>query len=145
VKPLAILRFASLALIAVISVSNLASTLKRVLPTVAGSPSSICEVERQGMRFGPARRALIARNVEGTIGYVGEVPAEQMGAEDMATEEYYLAQYWLAPVVLDSRSDSYQWTVESLRANTTVGRLSEAWRTDAALGDGVFLLRRAAR
>jgi hypothetical protein len=143
-KPQAALRLASLGLVAAISVGNLATNARRALPTVEGSPSSTCEVARQAHRFGPVRLALAVGNVKGTIGFIGDVPAEQRGADDQATEDYYIAQYWLAPVVLDSRSEAYEWAVASLRANSPGKRILGGWRVEGTPDDGVFLLEKTA-
>jgi hypothetical protein len=137
-----LLRVASLAIVAAVSVGNLATTACRILPIRAGSPPAASEVAREALRFGPARRALDIREVAGTIGFIGDLPAEQMGSEDQATEDYYIAQYWLAPVVLDSGSDSWDWAIASLRAKAPAARLPGGWRIEATSGSGVYLLRK---
>lgn len=145
VKFLAVLRVGSLAIVAAVSAANVVYNSQRVPPVRSGLPFSADAAVRQELRFASIRRALIARNVTGTIGYLGDLPADRMMADDPSVEDYYLAQFSLVPVVLDTKPGAYDWAVGSFRSMAPERRLSGEWRIEEDFGGGVYLLRRATR
>lgn len=144
-KLLPVLRIGSLAIVAAVSVANVVYNAEQMPPMRAGMPSAIGPVLRQDLRFASARRALSARKITGTIGFLSDLPAGRTTDDDHAAEDYYLAQFSLAPVVLDANSEPYDWAIASFRTVPTEKRISGGWQIAEDLGDGVFLLRKAGK
>lgn len=125
---------------------NVGSTLQRVPPAPRASVAGGRDVVmRHEQRMAALRRALQARDVRGTIGYVADVPAPELAAAPRGREEYFLTQFALTPWRLDVDLRSCDWAVANLHRATLAERLPAGFQVSDALGDGVWLLRKTNR
>ena len=131
----------TMALIAVVCGVNLAHVVRR-MPPPSHSPTveSTDVVMRHEKRLAAVRRALDARNVPGTIGYVADLLPAELGADTSAMEEYFISQFALAPRVLDRQPSTRRWAVANLHTKSAAERVPAGFRVVEDFGAGVLLL-----
>jgi hypothetical protein len=98
-------------------------------------------VIRQEQRLAAVRAALERHGVRGKIGYLGDLPADQIGGDFHASERYFLTQFALVPWVLDVHLERHEWAVANLAERSPAERLPATFVMVEDLGAGVFLLR----
>lgn len=127
----------------VVAAVNVAAALRRTPPAprvVARAHNAVMQHEE---RFAAVRGALEARAVRGTIGYLGDLPPEQMRADWRAMDQYFMTQFALVPWVLDADVARFEWVVTNLRRANAGERVPPDLRVVHDFGGGVLLLRRA--
>lgn len=130
-------RGAALLIVAAVSMINVITTAQRVSPPPIDPPASMLDpIVRHEHRFASLRAYVKERGIQGTIGYVGDLP----GADD----DYFYAQFVLLPLILDVNPEPYEWAVAYLPTTSPESRLPAGWRIAENFGDGVFLLRKTA-
>jgi hypothetical protein len=97
---------------------------------------------RHERRFAAVHAALETRGIRGTIGYLADLPPDQMREDPAAMQEFFLTQFALVPVVLDADVAHFTWTVANLHAVQAADRLPAGFRIVEDFGDGVLLLRK---
>lgn len=130
--------------IAAVATVNLWSLARRIAPPPHFSDerfdNAVVKLER---RLAPARLALTARGIRGTIAYITDLAPTELAANDAAMAEYFQSQFVLAPWVLDPRIGDCAWGVANFRAPDSRARLPARFRVAEDLGDGVLLLERS--
>jgi len=139
------LRVVFFAAVAAVSVANVIYNAKRVPPRRTHFALATNPGIRQEQRFSSMRRALNARKITGTIGYIADIPPAGMAADEQGVEDYYRAQFSLAPIVLDQRAERYDWAIADFRGTPPGKRLPDEWRVVEDSGNGVLLLEKASR
>jgi hypothetical protein len=130
--------------LAALAAVNVARTLPRVPPPPhAGAPAREDAVLHQERRLAPVRQALRAAGVQGKIGYIADLPGDQLASDQAAMQDYFLAQFVLAPAVLDARSLPSDWAVLNLRTAAARDRMPPGFAVARDCGGGVWLLHRA--
>jgi len=137
---------ACMLIVAAICVSNLAQATRRIPPPPRfGTTIPANSVMRHEQRLARVREALKSHHVRGTIGYLADLPIEQLRADARAMEEYFLSQFALVPAVLDANMESCTWAVANLHGTPPAERLPAGFRIVEDCGDGVLLLRQENR
>ena len=138
-------RALTLGLVALVALANLVSTAEKNPPPEVASPAGPSDPTlRAERRFAGLRTAVRDRGLQGTIGYIGKVPAAQLLADAGAAEAYYRAQFALAPLVLDPAAERSEWTVADLDPAMLNWKAPRGWRVAQDFGGGVLLLRQEA-
>lgn len=129
-------------LIALVCGFNLADAVRRTPPPSvhAGRPTN--NVLRQEARFAPLRQALQRHAVHGTLGYLTDLPPDQLAADPKGMEDYFLTQFALVPWVLDARKADGRWAVANLHTAQRDTRIPPGFDVIEDFGDGVLLLRK---
>jgi len=130
-------------LIALFAGLNLADGVRRTPPPPSepmGRPTN--HVMRQEARFAALRQALQRHAVRGTLGYLTDLPPDQLAADPKGKEDYFLTQFALVPWVLDARKADGPWAVANLRTARSEARIPTAFHVVEDLGNGVLLLRK---
>lgn len=137
--------FLTLLLVAAVSAVNLAGTVRRNPPPPRLPPEIPANVVlRQEQRLAGLLLELKARGVRGTLGYLADLPPEQLRADPAAMERYFLPQFALAPWILDATTQEAAWIVADLRVRPAAERIPAGCTVERDFGDGVLLLRRRA-
>jgi len=132
-----------LLLIAAVAVGNVIHGVRKTRPVPAGTDGAdLDRVMRFERRVAPLRAKLATSGVTGTIGYIGDIPSEQLSANDQGMEDYYLTQFVLVPLVLDRNPDAHEWAVGQFRRPVNSANLPAGWKVVEDLGEGVLLLRK---
>jgi hypothetical protein len=132
-------------IIAIVSAVNLVGTVRRVpppSPLATGATENI--VMRHERRLAGVRRAFEARQIHGTIGYVTDLPPDQLAANPAAMEAYFVSQFALVPWVLDARIGECRWAVTNFHGDNAAARVPATFRVVEDFGDGVLLLEKGA-
>lgn len=109
----------------------------RILPAV---PANV--VLRHEQRFAKVLSALRTHRVDAVIGYVGDLPPDEMRADHFSMEQYFLSQFVLAPWILDANTERTQWAVGNLHRAAPSERIPSGFTVVEDLGAGVSLLKR---
>jgi hypothetical protein len=130
-------------LIAALAAVNLTQTARRTpaVPRFASVVPADAAV-RQEQRCARLRAALATQGVGGVVGYVADLPPEQMRGEGDAMKEYFLTQFAVTPLVLDTNAAEREWVVANLHTGTVATRAPAGFRVVEDCGEGVFLLRK---
>jgi hypothetical protein len=130
-------------LIAALAVINLAQTVRQTpaAPRFASVVPADAAV-RLEQRCAKLRAALAAHGVKGVVGYLADLPPEQMREEGDAMKEYFLTQFALTPIVLDTTLADCAWVVTNFHTGTVATRMPAGFRVVEDCGDGVLLLRK---
>lgn len=111
------------------------------LPPIGPPDAPVDAVTRAEARFAALRSALAARAIHGRVGYLTDVPADQLAAAPRGIERYFQAQFALAPLVL--RVDGQEsWLVTDFERADSLRRVPAGWSLAAQCGTGVSLLHR---
>lgn len=122
---------------------NVVAMVRRVPPPArmpAALPSNV--VMRQEQRMAGLRHALEKRSVRGTLGYLADVPANELPAHPRGMEEYFLTQFALLPWILDTRAEECTWIVVNLSTSAIGARMPPGFRVAESFGSGVWLLEK---
>lgn len=130
-------------LIAALAALNLTQSVRRT-PAVPRFVSlvPVDAAARQEQRCAKVRAALAQHGVSGVVGYVADLPPEQMRDEGDAMKEYFLTQFALTPLVLDTDAAGFPWLVANLHTGTVATRAPAGFRVVDDCGEGMFLLRK---
>jgi hypothetical protein len=121
---------------------NIVQTASRVSPPSRRGSSGSPTLQHE-QRIGSIRHALKTRGAQGVIGYIADLPADQLATDSRAMEDYFRTQFALAPFVLDAQFSRCEWAVANLR-NASAGTPAPAgFRVVEDFGAGVFLLQKA--
>lgn len=133
----------SAAILAAFCVFNLNETVRRVPPPArVPSATPTNPVLRHEQRLATVRRALETHGVRGTLGYVADLPPDELAANAPGMEEYFLTQFALVPWVIDARFTDCDWALLNLHTATIAERTPPGFAVVAEWGDGLALLRR---
>jgi hypothetical protein len=113
-------------------------TRRVAAPPLVASAAVPDLVQRQERRLANLRRDLETQAWRGTIGYVSD-------ATDAVDADRYSAQFVLVPLVLDPNYHAHDRAVANFQRGVTAGRVPAGYAVEKDYGDGVLLLRRAAR
>ena len=98
----------------------------------------------QEARLAPVRRALEVRAVRGAVGYVSDLPPDELRQDAAGMERYFHAQFALAPWILDPSAERCAWAVLDLQRAAPAARRPAGYVVVEDFGTGLQLLRRAA-
>jgi predicted membrane metal-binding protein len=129
--------------VAFLSAYNLWRAAERVPPPprmVPAVPANV--VLRHEQRFAKVSSALRTHRVDGVIGYVGDLPPDEMRADHFSMEQYFLSQFVLAPWILDANTERALWAVANLHRTAVAQRIPSGFTVVEDLGAGVSLLKR---
>lgn len=135
----------ALSLLGIVAVCgiNITEMTRRVAPperSADGQPAN--RVARAEQRFARLRAVVAKNRIQGTIGYVADLPPGELAANGAAMEDYFLTQFALAPHVLDARAEGGEWVVANFRSRDAAAGPPPGYRTIEDLGEGVLLLRK---
>lgn len=125
-------------------IMNLVAVVRQVPPpprTPAAVPRNVAM--RLEQRLADVRAALRDRTVPQVIGYVADLPAEQLAGDFHGMEELFLTQFALAPWVVDARAERPAWLLANLQRAATAERVPAGFEKVADFGPGLSLWRRA--
>jgi hypothetical protein len=111
----------------------------RIEPAV---PANV--VLRHEQRFAKVPSALRTHRVEGVVGYIGDLPPDEMRADHFSMEQYFLSQFVLTPWILDANTERTLWALANLHRTAVAERLPSGFAVIEDLGAGVLLLKRTA-
>ena len=135
----------ALLVLVVVCASNVVTTVRRVPPQPRAPvpvPSNV--VLQQEQRLAAVRASLQKRNVHGTIGYLADLPPNELAGNHHAMEAYFLTQFALVPLVIDARATDSRWMVANLHTTKMAERLPPGFRMAEDFGSGVALLEKVA-
>ena len=130
--------------VVVIATVNLIATARRIPPPSRIDPSAPPDVVlKQEARLVAVRRALERVGARGVIGYVSDLPPDQLATDAAGMREYFLSQFALAPLVLDARFGDVRWVVVNLHRAPLTARMPSGFRVVEDGGAGVWLIERS--
>lgn len=136
------LTLASLA-VALLSAVNLWRAAERVPPPSRIAPAVPANVVlRHEQRLAKVAAALRAQRVSDVVGYVGDLPPEEMRSDHFSMEQYFLSQFVLVPWILDANTERTVWAVANLHRTAVTERMPSGFAVAEDLGAGVWLLKR---
>ena len=136
----------TLLVVALVCGINLVATARRIPPPPRIPPEIPQDVVmRLEERMAGVRDELRARDVRGTLGYVADIPADDLAASHEGMQEYFLTQFALAPWVLDPKTNDCRWIIANLRTKPIADRTPAGFRVAKDLGRGVWLLEKGAQ
>jgi hypothetical protein len=139
-------RVGAMMVVVVMAVVNVVHIAQTVPPPPRESPgAAIDPVTRHERRLAALSANVGARGLKGTIGYIGDLSGSRLAGDARGVEDYYLTQFALVPLVLDSNPEPHEWAVANLRTTIPQTRVPGSWRIVEDFGEGVLLLRKAAR
>lgn len=96
-------------------------------------------------RFARVAAALRANGARGQIGYLADLPPEQLAGDSIAMQDYFLTQFALAPWVIEAKFSDCPWAVTNWRRRNSAAAIPPAgFEIVQDFGSGVLLLRRSA-
>ncbi len=101
-------------------------------------------VARHEQRLAPVITELRARGIQGTIGYLTDVPGDKIFSEFATVEQYYLTQFAVAPIVLDLHPEHQPWVLVNQRQPANAVSTLAGFAVIKEFGDGLALLQRTA-
>src|SRR5688500_10698223 len=114
----------TLLVLALVCGINVVATGRRIPPPPRIPPEVPQDVViRLEQRMSGVREALHTRNVRGTLGYVADLPAAELGASHEGMQEYFLTQFALVPWVVDPKTEDCRWIIANLHTKTIADRM----------------------
>jgi hypothetical protein len=136
----------SLFVLALVCGINVIATARRIPPPPRMRPEIPQDVVmRFEQRMAGVRDALRARDVRGTLGYLADIPADDLAVNDEGMQEYFLTQFALAPWVLNPKTNDCRWIIANLRTKAIGNRMPTGFHVANDFGRGVWLLEKGAR
>lgn len=131
-------RVGALLLVAVVAAANVIHTAQRIPPPAAVVPASAYDpLSWQEQRFSRFRDRVNRHELPPTIGYIGDAAQPD--------DDFYYAQFAVLPLVLDGDPEPHPWALANLRSASPSTRISDRWQVVEDFGQGVLLLKKAAR
>lgn len=131
--------------LAFLSAVNLWRVAERVPPPPRIEPAVPANVVlRHEQRFAKVAAALRAHRVDDVVGYVGDLPPDEMRGDHFSMEQYFLSQFVLTPWILDANTERTAWAVANLHRTAAAERIPSGFAVIEDLGAGVLLLKRTA-
>lgn len=131
-----------------VAVANLLALARRMPPAPArgASASGVDVVMQHERRFAPVAAALQAHGVRGQVGYIADLPPEQLPGDSPAMRDYFLTQFALIPWVIEAKFSDCAWAITNWRHGNGLAPAAPAgFETVQDFGGGVLLLRKSAR
>jgi hypothetical protein len=125
---------------------NIVQMAKRVpapsrSPADAPPPDAVMQQER---RFAQLKSALASRGVPSPVGYLADIPSENLVDDPGAIREYLISQFVLVPWVIDGKREDCAWAIGNFHLAANFAKVPDGFRVAEDFGSGVLLFQKLA-